>query len=271
MKLWPTKDNLENSIIAANFIVEKIKNYEKKKTKRNFTLMLPTGSTPIPMYGTLISLYHKGIISFKNVTIFNLDEYLELSPDHEQSYNFFIRHHFTDRIDIAQNNIHLFEMGNKTEEQIQDIIKMRDQKIKECGGIDLIVAGIGQNGHLAFNEPLSSFNSGTRIVDLCKDTISANSRFFSKKEDVPLKAISMGLLCFQQADTVLVLASGNSKAKAIQQMVEGSVTHMCPATILQGHENVIVICDKIACYGLLTSTYFSSLEEESKNINRYLC
>jgi glucosamine-6-phosphate deaminase len=262
MILIPLEDINLVGISAANKIANAINEHEKKKSMRPFTLMLPTGSTPLSMYRHLIDLYNRKIVSFKNVLIFNLDEYIGLEEDSEQSYYYYFQENLIKHIDVHPNNVYLFNLFNKTETECELEIEKRENIINKYGGLDLIVAGIGQNGHLAFNEPFSSFNSRTRVVKLHNSTISANARFFNDINQVPVSAVTTGLVSFLNCESVIVLANGINKSEAIRNMIEGNITHTCPASILQGHCNVIVICDSLACYKLQTGTYLEALKNE---------
>lgn len=204
---------------------------KKKIQKGNqVNLCLPTGGTPIGMYKELVVDSH---LDWWNVTTFNLDEYLGIDETHEESYVNFMKKNLHDHINIESFNIHF-------PHNITDY----DKFIEESGGLDLTVLGIGTNGHIAFNEPGSSFNSKTRIVDLDKQTIEDNSRFFTSIDEVPTKAITMGLDTIMKSKEILLIAQGKKKLEIIQKAMFGEITENIPASILQKHDNLTILyCD----------------------------
>ena len=204
---------------------------KKKIQKGNqVNLCLPTGGTPIGMYKELVVDSH---LDWWNVTTFNLDEYLGIDEAHEESYVNFMKKNLHDHINIESLNIHF-------PHNITDY----DKFIEESGGLDLTVLGIGTNGHIAFNEPGSSFNSKTRIVDLDKQTIEDNSRFFTSIDEVPTKAITMGLDTIMKSKEILLIAQGKKKLEIIQKAMFGEITENIPASILQKHDNLTILyCD----------------------------
>jgi glucosamine-6-phosphate deaminase len=211
--------------------------------KPNCVLGLATGSTPEGMYKELISLYKVNKVDFSKVRTINLDEYVDLNGDNEQSYRYFMNKHLFDHINIDKENTFL---PNGVAEDMEEECKIYDKRISESGGIDLQILGIGQNGHIGFNEPSESLSISTHITNLSQDTIEANSRFFSNMEQVPKKAVTMGLGGIMNAREIILLASGEKKAKIISKLVEGNISTKVPASILQVHSNVVVIVDNAA-------------------------
>ena len=207
----------------------------------NCILGLATGSTPEGVYKLLVEAYNKKEVSFENVKSYNLDEYVGLEETHNQSYRYFMNSHLFNHIDIKLENTHI--PSNKDDENNLEIY---DQKIKEAGGIDIQILGIGSNGHIAFNEPGTSFNSNTHIVTLNESTISDNSRFFNSIDEVPKQAITMGLNSIMQAKRIILIAFGKNKQDAIYKMMALDPSEELPASILQNHPNVTIYCDEDA-------------------------
>jgi glucosamine-6-phosphate deaminase len=209
--------------------------------ERPFVLGLPTGSSPIGTYAELVRLCKEGKVSFKNVISFNMDEYVGLAPDNPQSYHYFMREHLFDHIDIKKENIHILNgMAKDLYKECDDY----EAQIKRCGRIQLQLGGIGSNGHIAFCEPGSSLTSRTRVKTLTTSTREDNARFFDDDINrVPKLALSVGVGTICEAKEVLLIASGRGKAEAIRQTVEGGVSHMCTASILQMHKNGVLVCD----------------------------
>jgi glucosamine-6-phosphate deaminase len=212
------------------------------KEKPICVLGLATGSTPIKTYDLLGKLCKAGKISFKNVTTFNLDEYLGLSKLNSQSYHFFMEKNLFSKIDIDRKNI-FFPTDLKD-------YKKYDEKIREKGGIDLQILGIGSNGHIGFNEPGSKFSSKTRAVLLAESTIKDNSRFFKNKKDVPKKAVTMGISTIMGAKKIILLANGANKQEAVLNALYSPVSRKNPASILQEHKGLIAVLDKEAAVKL---------------------
>lgn len=205
-------------------------------------LGLATGSTPELMYKYLVAMYQNDLIDFSEVTTFNLDEYYNISKDNEQSYYYYMNKHFFDHVNIDRNNINI---PSGFVDDIEKFCEEYDEAIFNAGKIDFQVLGIGTNGHIGFNEPDVHFEAGTHLVTLDKKTIEANSRFFANKDEVPKKAISMGIRNIMQSKIVLLLATGENKIEAIEEMLFGEVTPNLPASILQVHNNVTVIVDNV--------------------------
>lgn len=248
---------------AANYVAAKIIK-AKPSAAKPFVLGLPTGSSPLGMYEELVKLNKKGVISFKHVITFNMDEYVGLDRDSENSYYTFMHDNFFDHIDINPANTHIL---NGNAKDLQEECRLYEEKIKQVGGIDLFLGGIGIDGHLAFNEPCSSLSSRTRLKNLTKDTIIANSRFFNNDLDkVPTKALTVGIATILDAKEVLIIVNGHNKAHALALAVEGSVSHVCPISALQLHPKSIIVCDEMATYNLTVGTYKYFLDIEEDNL-----
>lgn len=242
MKVIIAKDYYEMSKAAADITKDLL------TSKPNSILGLATGSTPVGMYKKLIE-YNKGnIINFSEVTTFNLDEYLGLAGTHPQSYRYFMDYNFFNHININKYNTYV---PNGTTDNIDNECLSYDRRISEAGGIDLQVLGIGTNGHIGFNEPSDTLHVGTHATKLKQDTITANSRFFSSIEEVPIAAITMGIGGIMKAKKILLLASGEAKAEIICKLVNGKIDTHVPASLLQVHSNVTVIIDEAAGHLLL--------------------
>lgn len=212
-------------------------------SKPDSVLGLATGSSPIPVYNCLIEMYKKGIVDFSKVTTFNLDEYIGLTHEHPQSYYYFMQKNLFCGININEDAVHV-PCG--TAEDIDSEGVNYDKMIDAAGGIDVQILGIGNNGHIAFNEPCDEFPMLTHKVALTESTIEANRRFFSNKEEVPRFAISMGIGSIMKARKIILVATGKAKAQAVHDMVKGPVTPQCPASVLQLHPDVTVFVDEAA-------------------------
>jgi glucosamine-6-phosphate deaminase len=249
------------SLWAAEYVVNKI-NAFNPTDDRKFVLGLPTGSSPIGMYQAIIKAHKEGRISFKNVLTFNMDEYVNLPEDHPESYHTFMKKNLFDHIDCPKENIHIL---NGNAENLQAECARYEQMIKDAGGIDLFIGGIGPDGHIAFNEPGSSLSSRTRIKTLTTDTRIANARFFGgKPENVPSLALTVGVGTVMSAKEVLILCNGHNKSRALQAAVEGAVTQMWTISSLQLHPHGIVVCDEAACEEIKHGTYrfFKDVEKD---------
>jgi len=253
------QDNYEKmSLWAANFIAAKISTH---KEDRPFVLGLPTGSSPIGVYKELIRKNKAGELSFANVITFNMDEYLGLPREHDQSYWYFMHDNFFDHLtDMKPENIHILDGMTKDPE---GECARYEEMILEAGGIDLFMGGIGVDGHLAFNEPYTSLSSRTGVRDLTTDTRIVNSRFFGgDPEKVPSQALSVGIGTVTDAREVLVLISGHNKARALARTVEGGVSQKWTCSALQLHNAAIIACDEEACGELTVDTYKYFLDIE---------
>ena len=245
---------------AAEYVAAQI-NAKAAVSSEPFVLGLPTGSTPLGMYNGLIELYKEGKVSFANVVTFNMDEYVGLPEEHPESYHSFMWNNFFSHIDIKKENVNILN-GNAA-----DLAKECDdyeKRIEAAGGIDLFIGGVGEDGHLAFNEPFSSLSSRTRVKTLTEDTIIVNSRFFGGDvTKVPKLALTVGVGTVCSAKQVMVLALGHKKARAVQQCVEGAVSHAWTITALQMHPKGILVCDEPAVGELKVNTYryFKDIEK----------
>lgn len=212
------------------------------ESKPNAVLGLATGATPVPTYKKLIELYNKGEISFKEVTTFNLDEYCDLDKHDKNSYYSFMHENLFDHVDIKEENVNFLD-GNATDCDAES--KRYAEAIKAAGGIDLQLLGIGTNGHIAFNEPADKFTDEAFKVTLTQSTIDSNQKYFG---DVPMPryAMTMGIGSIMRSKKILLIATGESKAKAIKAMVSGEITPQIPCSILNEHEDVIIMLDKAA-------------------------
>lgn len=212
------------------------------RRKSNAVLGLATGSSPIGVYEELVKAHKAGDISFNEVTSFNLDEYIGLESNHPQSYRYFMNNHLFDHIDILKSKTHIPSIDKNSE----DYYEGYDNKIKDRGGIDFQILGIGSNGHIAFNEPGTSFDSLTHIVDLKESTIQDNSRFFNDINEVPKKAVSMGLKSIMNAKRIVIIITGKNKANALKRLMSKEVTTDFPASILHRHPKVTIYADQEA-------------------------
>lgn len=201
-------------------------------------LGLATGSTPIGTYQNLVKGYQNGDLDFSRVRTINLDEYCGLSTDHEQSYRYFMNHHLFNHINIDRNNANV---PNGCADDLQEECSRYEKLIASLGGIDLQLLGIGHNGHIAFNEPNSYFEKDTHVVELKESTIQANARFFNTIDEVPKKAISMGIQSIMRARKILLIANGSDKKDIVMKSVYGPITPEVPASILQLHPDCTVI------------------------------
>ena len=211
--------------------------------KPNCVLGLATGSTPIGTYKQLIEWYNKGDLSFANVRSVNLDEYKGLSGDHDQSYRYFMQNSLFNHVDIDVANT---SVPNGKAEDADAECAAYDAHIRELGGIDLQLLGMGHNGHIGFNEPADEFVGPTHVVELAQSTIDANKRFFASEADVPRQALTMGMAAILQARSVVVVVSGEDKAEIVHKAFFGPITPRVPASLLQLHPNVTVVGDEAA-------------------------
>ncbi|HHT55646.1 MAG TPA: glucosamine-6-phosphate deaminase [Acholeplasma sp.] len=230
--IYDTKEDLFKDL--ANKYSKAIKNNPK------INLGLATGSTPVPLYEELIKDHKENKTSYKDVKTFNLDEYIGLPEGHEQSYRTFMNNIFFNHIDINLENT------NIPSGSVKDLAMeaFRYDKLLEKNQIDIQLLGIGTNAHIGFNEPGSKFDSNTIIVELAQETRDANVRFFDNMDEVPTTAITMGIGSILKAKKIILVATGDSKAEAIKNTIEGPITTDVPASILQAHENVEIYLDK---------------------------
>ena len=247
---------------AAEYVAAKI-NAAQPTPEKPFKLGCPTGSSPLGLYKHLIELHQAGKVSFSNVVTFNMDEYVGLPEEHPESYHSFMWTNFFSHINIKKENVHILN-GNAPDLEAE--CAAYEQAIVEAGGIDLFMGGIGPDGHIAFNEPLSSLSSRTRMKSLTTDTIIANSRFFDNDVNkVPKTALTVGVGTVLDAKEVLIVVNGHNKARALQAAVEGPVTQAWTISALQTHKHAIIVCDEAACEEIKLGTYryFKDIEKDN--------
>ena len=237
LSIYKAKDYKELSRKAANIISAQI------IMKPSCVLGLATGTSPIGIYNQLVEWYKKGDLDFSEVSTVNLDEYIGLDASNTQSYRYFMNSNLFDRVNIDKLNTNV---PNGMATDLEGECDSYDSLIHSLGGIDLQLLGLGHNGHIGFNEPGESFEKGTHIVDLSESTINANARLFERKEDVPKRAITMGIRTIMQAGTVLLVASGEDKADIVRDAFWGKITSQVPASVLQLHKNLIIVADEAA-------------------------
>jgi len=230
MKVIVVKNKRDSIKKAASIIT----NFVKKKPKS--VLGLATGSTMIPLYKEMVKKYKKKEIDFSRISTFNLDEYSDLKKNDKKSFHYFMDKYLFSHINIDKNKVH-FPNSN---------FKKYESEIKNLGGIDLQILGIGHNGHIGFNEPGSSFQSKTRKVKLSSDTRISNYKFFRLFGNVPKSAFTMGIKTIMNSEKIILLAFGKEKAKAIAKTLDGKITEEVPASILRKHKDVVFIIDKKA-------------------------
>jgi glucosamine-6-phosphate deaminase len=262
MRVIIEKDYDGVSAWAGAYVAHAINQF-KPTAKKPFVLGLPTGSSPVGMYKELIHLNKAGKVDFANVVTFNMDEYVNIPVDHSQSYHSFMWDNFFKHINITKANVNILD-GNAV--NLQAECDQYEEKIKNYGGIELFVGGIGADGHIAFNEPGSSLASRTRIKTLTEDTIIANSRFFEADVNkVPKTALTVGVATVMDARAVLIIVSGHNKARALMEGVERGVNHMWTISCLQLHPHGIIVCDEAATVEMKVGTvnYFKDIEKNN--------
>ena len=237
MKLITTLNYEELSQKAAEEIISRING------NPSLNLGLATGSTPTGLYQELIRDHKQNQTSYKDINTFNLDEYIGIPKKDHNSYHYFMCEHLFEHIDIPLDQTHI---PDGTAKDFDKECRRYEQFIHEHGGIDLQILGIGQNGHIGFNEPGTPFDSMTHIINLAESTRKANSRFFESLEDVPKQAITMGIASIMASKEIFLLVSGASKAKALAHLINGDVSEQFPASVLQNHPNVTIFADKEA-------------------------
>jgi glucosamine-6-phosphate deaminase len=238
MHIIPVKDFNDLGRKASQFIIQLV------REKPDAVLGLATGSTPKSTYKELIQDHRLNGTSYQHVRTVNLDEYVGLAKDNPNSYHYFMRDQLFNHIDIPDRNIYI---PNGLASDLDEECRRYDRLITELGGVDLQILGIGRNGHIGFNEPGTSFEVMTHVVDLTLDTRKANARFFNTLEEVPKQAITMGIKNILQSRSILLLASGPSKADAMARLLnESKITNAFPASSLHQHRNVTVIADEDA-------------------------
>lgn len=229
--VYLTKKEIEKEI--AQVFIDKINENPKS------VLGLATGSSPIGIYKNMIQAYQDGQVSFKEVTTFNLDEYLGLEGTHDQSYRYFMNQNLFNHIDINKENTHVPSGFVKDDLEASKY----DEMIAKHGGIDIQLLGLGSDGHIAFNEPGTPFNTLTHIAELTEQTISDNSRFFERIEDVPTKACTMGLQSIMNAKKIVLIATGKNKAEVVRKLIHGEISEDLPCSILKNHPDVTIYVD----------------------------
>ncbi len=263
MKVIIRNTSKEGSLWAAHHIAEKIK-AKAAVTDKPFVLGLCTGSTPIETYAELARMVQAGELSFRNVISFNMDEYVGLPEEHPESYHSFMHTNLFSKIDEPKENIHIL---NGNAEDLDAECAAYEKAIEQAGGFDLFLGGIGEDGHIAFNEPFSPLTSRTRVVTLTEDTRVVNSRFFGGDMNlVPKQALSVGVATVTDSKEVVILAFGPKKARAIHDAVEGPYSHMCTVSALQNHQNGIIVADEASVGELKVNSYkyFKAVEEAEK-------
>ena len=241
---------------------------ELLRVKPKAVLGLATGATPLDLYRRLITDFQQARLSFREATSFNLDEYVGLPADDLQSYRSYMQRELFDAVDIDPNNTFLPSCG--IDEDPLDAGPRYDRLIHSKGGIDVQLLGIGENGHIGFNEPTSSLGSRTRVKTLSPQTLRSNSRYFGHSDRQPQLAITMGIATILEAREILLLAVGQSKATAVRQAVEGPVSAMCPASALQMHAKVVVLLDQAAASELALREYYDWVYEQKQRLESKL-
>ncbi len=206
-------------------------------------LGLPTGSTPLGLYEELVNIYEEHDLDFSYIKTFNLDEYVGLSRDHSRSYYNYLQENFIKKVNLKSRNTYFID--GKAPDKKEECNKY-EEKILKAGGLDLVILGIGRNGHIGFNEPAEELVARTHQVELAKETIEANSRFFDSEDEVPREALTMGIGTILTADQILLIANGNSKAAAIEKLFSGKISTNFPASLLHTHPAVTVMIDQEA-------------------------
>ena len=237
MLLIEAKDYNDMSRKAANIISAQV------IMKPHAVLGLATGSTPVGAYKQLVEWYNKGDLDFANVTSVNLDEYKGLSPENDQSYRYFMNTNLFNHVNINKERTFV---PNGLEPDSEKACAAYNEIIRSVGGIDLQLLGLGNNGHIGFNEPNGQFDRTTHCVNLTQSTIEANKRFFASEEDVPRQAYTMGIKTIMQANKILMVASGEDKAEIVKRAFFGPITPEVPASVLQLHNDVTLVGDEAA-------------------------
>ena len=252
MKVIIRENAAEGGLWAARHIAARIREHAAQ-TRKPFVLGLPTGSTPLATYAELVRMVKAGELSFKNVITFNMDEYVGLPEEHPESYHSFMHKNFFDHIDEPEENIHILD-GNAPDLAAE--CAAYEKAIVEAGGFDLFMGGIGEDGHIAFNEPFSPLESRTRVVTLTQDTREVNSRFFGgDPEAVPAQALTVGVATVLSSKEVVILAFGSKKARALKDAIEGPMSHYCTLSGLQNHPAGTIVCDEASIGEVKVNSY----------------
>ncbi|KAJ2492467.1 Glucosamine-6-phosphate isomerase (Glucosamine-6-phosphate deaminase) (GNPDA) (GlcN6P deaminase) [Coemansia sp. RSA 2050] len=265
MRLIIRDDPKAVAYYTANYVRQRINEF-KPTRKRPFVLGLPTGSTPVEVYWHLVDYYKRGEVSFRHVITFSMDEYVGLPRSHPESYCAFMRRHLYDHINLQPENIHMLD-GNA--DDLAAECQRYEDKIKEVGGIELFLGGIGPDGHIAFNEPGSSLESVTRVKTLAYETVLANARFFGGDVNkVPKLALTVGVGTVRAAREVLLIITGAHKAVALAKCIEEGVNHMWTVSVVQLHPSAMIVCDEDATLELHVKTvrYFKSIEQVQEQL-----
>lgn len=269
MRLIIQKDKEAVGKWVAAYVASNIRKFNPGES-RPYVLGLPTGSSPIPTYKELVRMNREGVISFKDVVTFNMDEYIGIPEEHPESYHSFMNTHLFDHVDIKKKNINIL---NGNADDLYKECREYEDKIKRRGGIKLFLGGIGPDGHIAFNEPGSSLASRTRVKTLTHDTIIANSRFFDNDiNKVPKTALTVGVGTVLDSEKVLIIITGHNKARALHMVVEEGVNHMWTVSALQMHPKGIIVCDEEATEELKVGTvnYFKDIEKKNLDPSKML-
>jgi glucosamine-6-phosphate deaminase len=235
MRLIVTADYQELSRLVAQEIADYLRSNPRA------VLCLPTGNTPVGAYQELVRLYSSGRVSFAECTVFNLDEYYPIDPSDQNSYRSFMRRHLLDHIDLPPESANIPD-GSAPDAESE--CRRYEAKIRECGGIDLALVGIGENGHIGFNEPGCELLLETHVVTLSESTLNANHGPFGSVDAMPKQALTMGIGSILSARRVIVVASGPRKRQAVEMMLSTKITTYVPATLLQIHRDVTVVIDQ---------------------------
>ena len=254
--ILPTE--LEASNFAGQFIADYIND------NNNPVIGLATGGSVLLTYDALISSHEEGKLSFSKTVTFNLDEYIGLEPNHNQSYRQYMKKKLFDHIDIDQNKTFIPECFDNN---FDLACSHYENEINRHGGIGLQLLGIGSNGHIGFNEPTSSLQSRTRVKTLTKNTLSKNARFFESHENQPSLAITMGIGTIMEAKNILLLGLGKHKSKAVADVIEGPLSAYCPGSVLQNHQNATIVLDQHAASDLKLYDYYIQTEKMKSKYN----
>lgn len=247
------RDYAEVSQEAARIVASAV------RARPSLVLGLATGTTMLGLYRALIQMHREEGLDFSRVVTFNLDEYIGLSPDHPQSFHYFMHRNFFDHVNIPPANIHIPDGARR--EDYESYCASYEESIRSAGGIGLQVLGVGRDGHIGFNEPSSSLGSRTRLKTLSRETLEDNRRFFNPSEEMPECAITMGIGTILEARKILLLASGAAKAESVAKAVEGPITSAVTASALQLHPDVTFVVDEEAASRLSQKDYYKRAME----------
>ncbi len=252
--------------LAALLVVKRITEHQITSPEKPFVLALPTGATPSGMYRYLIKFYQAGKISFKNIVTFNIDEYVGLDKNHPQSLWQYMQENFFRHVDIDAANTHIM---NGVATDLAAECAGYEAKIAAYGGIDLLIGGVGINGHVAFNEPYATPSSPTRVETLQYSTFVAHKHSFGNDIDnIPRQGLTLGMKTILESREIMILANGIAKAPQVAQAVDGAIMNSCPLSLLQLHPKTLLLCDELATYELKVKTvkYFASVKDEYQEL-----